>query len=69
MNIYVFKTSLKKHDTKFIKSFFDNELPNSSWNIDFKDCDRVLRVESENDISSLVCKYVSELGFFCVELG
>jgi hypothetical protein len=68
MNVYVFKTSLKKRDIKFIKSFFDSLLPNANWNVDFKDCDRILRVESKNDISDLVCEHISELGFFCVEL-
>jgi hypothetical protein len=69
MNVYVFKTSLKRQDIKFIKSFFDKVLPNTKWTVDFKDCDRVLRVESKSNISNLVCEYICELGFFCVELG
>ena len=34
----------------------------------FDDCDKVLRIESDSDISDLVCKSISKLGFLCLEL-
>ncbi len=68
MNVYVFKTSLQKRDVKFVKPFLEKYLPFTKWNIDFKDSDRILRIESQKDISAIVCNGINELGFLCSEL-
>ena len=68
MNVYVFKTSLKKRDVKFIKLLLDKCLINAKWNIDFNDCDRILRIESQEDVSDLVRESMSKSGFLCSEL-
>ena len=68
MNIYVFKTSLNKRNVKFVKPVLDESFPDAKWNFDLEDCDRVLRIESNEDISDWVCKSIGELGFLCSEL-
>ncbi len=68
MNVYVFKTSLKKRDVKIVKPFLDDTFPNAQWNFDFDDCDRILRIESDKDVADLVCDCIGKLGFLCAEL-
>lgn len=68
MNVYVFRTSLNRRDVKFVKPFLDNSFPDVKWNFDFDDCDRVLRIESDKDVSDLVCESIGKLGFLCSEL-
>lgn len=68
MNVYVFKTSLNKRDVKFIKPILDKTIPDIKWNFDFEDCDRVLRIESDEDIVELVNDTIFKSGFFCLEL-
>ena len=68
MNVYIFKTSVKKRDVKIVEPFLDKTFPNTHWNFDFDDCDRVLRIESDKDVSDLVCDSICKLGFLCAEL-
>lgn len=68
MNVYIFKTSLKKREVKFVKPFLDESFTSAKWNFDFADCDRILRIENNEDISDFVCKSISKLGFLCSEL-
>ncbi len=53
--IYVFKTSVDSQ-SKFesASTLLHELLPNSAWNFDLEDCDNILRVDSELDITHLV---------------
>ena len=60
--IYVFKTSVRtKIQAKSIKSHIDKILPNAKWNFDLEDCDKILRIDSELNISLPInCSFTSE---------
>lgn len=53
--IYVFKTSVDSQ-TKFesASALLDQLLPESQWNFDLEDCDNILRVDSELNVTELL---------------
>jgi hypothetical protein len=64
--IYIFKTSV---DTKLkfeLATVLVNELlTNAVWNFDLEDCDNILRIDSETEITESILK--NEI-FDCIEL-
>jgi hypothetical protein len=49
--IYVFKTSVKtKIQIKRLNPHIDKILPNAKWNFDLKDSDKILRIDSEENV-------------------
>jgi len=67
--IYVFKTSVKtKIQAKKLKPHIDKVLSNSKWNFDLDDCDKVLRVDSEENIISQIISLLHYHNFHCEEL-
>jgi hypothetical protein len=68
MNVYVFKTSVKKQDLKLLKPTLSRLLVNLEWNFDFEDCDNILRIESRIDVSIMIHSCLNEFGFECLEL-
>lgn len=49
--IFVFKTSVKtKTQIKKLKPHIDNILRKAEWNFDLDDCDKILRIDSEENI-------------------
>ncbi len=64
--IYVFKTSVDtKLKLEFANALLYELLPNSLWNFDLEDCDNILRIESEDEISEMMLR--NEI-FDCIEL-
>jgi hypothetical protein len=69
MDILVFKTNLR-----FKKHLSDAELHLRKipgivrWNVDLKDCDKVLRIESKNLAPGVVEQALTEIGYYCKEL-
>jgi len=67
--IYVFKTSVKtKIQAKKLKPRIDKILPKSKWNFDLADCDKVLRIESEENIILPITSLLKNHNFDCEEL-
>lgn len=67
--IYVFKTSVKtKMQAKKLKPHIDKLLPNAKWNFDLDDCDKVLRVVSEEDIVQPIIRELKHHQVDCEEL-
>lgn len=67
--IYVFKTSVKtKREVKKLKPHMDTMLSHTSWNFDLNDCDKILRVDSEENIVLPITKLLSHHQFHCEEL-
>ncbi|WPO79363.1 hypothetical protein [Flavobacterium sp. KACC 22761] len=64
--IYVFKTTVDSQ-TKLeqASALLDELLPKTSWNFDLEDCDNILRIDSEHEITDLV---LNNGLFECVEL-
>jgi hypothetical protein len=53
--IYVFKTSVD-NQTKFesASALLNQLLPESQWNFDLEDCDNILRIDSELNVTALL---------------
>jgi len=67
--IYVFKTSVRtKIQAKSIKPHIDQILPNAKWNFDLEDCDKILRIDSEENISLPIKNLLKNHNFYCEEL-
>lgn len=67
--IYIFKTNIKSNQQiKKLKLQIDSDFPNTKWNFDLEDCDKIFRIESEEAILDDVCKTFHLLGYNCEEL-
>ena len=67
--IFVFKTSVKtKMQAKELKLHIDTILPNSKWNFDLKDRDKILRIDSEENVVSAIIDLLQIHEFYCEEL-
>lgn len=67
--IYIFKTSVQtKKQARHLKPHIDRILPGAKWNFDLDDCDKVLRIDSEDNISLPVINTLKDHQFNCEEL-
>jgi hypothetical protein len=67
--IYVFKTSVKtKNEVKQLKPHIDKMLPGERWNFDLQDCDRILRIDSKENIVLRIIDLLNVHQFYCEEL-
>ena len=67
--IFVFKTTVKnKWQVRKLKPHIDSLLPNAIWNFDLKDCDNILRIESEENVVDIMINLLNMHQFDCVEL-
>ena len=67
--IFVFKTSVKtKIQVKKLKPHIDKILPNAKWNFDLEDCDKILRIDSEENIVLKITGLLNRHKFYCEEL-
>lgn len=68
--IFVFKTSVKtKKQIKALKPQIDNILPKARWNFDLEDYDKILRIESGENIVREIQKLLNIHHFYCEELN
>lgn len=64
--IYVFKTSVNtKLKLELASTVLHELLPNAIWNFDLEDCDNILRIDSQNEITEITLKNNI---FDCIEL-
>ena len=67
--IYVFKTSVKtKNQVKKLEPHINTILPNEKWNFDVEDCDKILRIDSEENIVLKIIDLLRNQKFYCEEL-
>jgi hypothetical protein len=67
--IYVFKTSVKtKTQAKKLKLHIDQILPDAKWNFDLTDCDKVLRIDSEENVVLKIIDLLNIHNYSCEEL-
>ena len=69
MDILVFKTNLryKKNISEAVRHI--EKIPGiRRWNVDLKDRDKVLRIESNNLAPKVVEETLTNIGFYCKEL-
>ncbi|WP_264534921.1 hypothetical protein [Flavobacterium sp. N1736] len=64
--IYVFKTTVdSKSKFESASALLHELLPNATWNFDLEDCDNILRIDSEYEISESM---LDNTIFDCIEL-
>jgi hypothetical protein len=64
--IYVFKTSVdSKSKLEFANALLSKLLPHALWNFDLEDCDNILRIDSEIEVSETILQ--NDI-FDCIEL-
>lgn len=67
--VHVFKTSVvSKEQVQTVGSFLNILLPSEGWNFDLEDCDKILRVETEEVAPETVITILTSQGFYCDEL-
>ncbi len=67
--IFVFKTSVKtKLQVQQLQPHIDTLVPNAAWNFDLQDCDKILRIESEENIVKPIIHLLKLNQFYCEEL-
>ena len=68
--IFVFKTSVKtKIQIKTLKPHIDNLLLTAEWNFDLEDCDKILRVDSNENIVLPIINLLNIHKFTCEEIN
>ena len=67
--IYVFKTSVKnKIQVEKLKPHINAILSNGKWNFDLEDCDRILRIDSEENVILRIKDLLTDHHYYCEEL-
>ncbi|WP_299115976.1 hypothetical protein [uncultured Winogradskyella sp.] len=69
--IHIFKTKIKtKIELKSIKALLNSNSSILNWSIDLEDVDKVLRVESQKNLSEKdIINLIKSGGFYCEELN
>ena len=68
--IFVFKTSVSsKRKVKALKPHIDNLLPGAYWNFDLADRDRILRIDCDDNIVSIITALLERHSYSCEELA
>ncbi|CAN5826572.1 hypothetical protein BH11BAC7_BH11BAC7_04310 [soil metagenome] len=66
--IFVFKTSVKtKNQVLLLKQYIDKMPGNGEWDFDLEDCDRILRIDSEENIVLRISGLLTSNKFHCEE--
>lgn len=64
--IEVFKTDIKnKTKANTIIKALKLRFPASDFNFDLNDCDKILRIDSNQNITSIVVEVLNNQGFIC----
>ena len=67
--IFVFKTSVKtKLQVQQLQPHIDTIVPNAAWNFDLQDCDKILRIDCEDNIVLKIIHLLSVNNYYCEEL-
>ena len=68
--IWVFRTNLqRRRDVEIIRLLLDQHQAIRKWNVCLDDCDKILRIESDETLTALtVCSMLDKAGFECEEL-
>jgi len=67
--IYIFKTSVKtKNQVQKLKPHINTMLAGEKWNFDLEDCDKILRIDSDENIVTRITALLHTHKFHCEEL-
>ena len=69
MDVLVFKTNIRyKKDINAIRAHIDAEPKITKWNVDLKDVDKILRIETKSLHPVYIEKLIQKTGHYCEEL-
>lgn len=69
MEVLVFKTNLVNADCiQQIQPYLQDHPHIHRWNVDLKDCDNILRIETERLPGKEIEAIVTNAGYYCEEL-
>lgn len=69
MIVLVYKTNITtKTKVRKVKPVLNRILLGSKWNFDLEDCDKILRVETQENVSDLLISELCKIGIHCEEL-
>jgi hypothetical protein len=64
--ILIFKTSINTYDDKLmVKPLIEKMVDKNSWSVDLTDCDKVLRICADKDITEKIIRSVNVKGYAC----
>jgi len=67
--ISIFRTSVATSEQiPFLKDTLDTIIGACFWNFDLEDCDNILRVKANPNVSGFLVQEIKKLGFECEEL-
>ena len=67
--VLIFKTNVQQmSNITLLKDSLDVLSNHAKWNFDFEDCDKILRVETDENISQKIIRLMNQQGFECEEL-
>lgn len=66
--ILVFKTNIFSEIEIHIRAILDSFSTIKTVNFDFEDCDNILRVEADSDLTSEIETILNSKGFLCEQL-
>ena len=67
--ILVFKTNVSdSSDEQILQPLLNKHLPNMAWSFDLEDCDRILRIDSNAEVTETIIRLMQNSGFECEEL-
>lgn len=68
--VLVFKTSVqKKKQVRYLKPILNQLIAiGEQWNFDLEDCDKILRIETQDTKPQEVASALIKRGFYCREL-
>lgn len=67
--IFVFRTSVRtKMQARKLKPHIDKILPKAKWNFDLEDCDKILRIDFEENIVMKIIDLLKIHNHSCEEL-
>jgi len=62
--IFVYKTSVKtNNDIQKLTSYLNKLCKQDSWNFDLEDCDNILRIDSQVDLTSQIISGLKKTNF------
>ena len=67
--ISIFKTNIgDENELLSVANTLNKQLPEINWNVDLADCDRILRVESTQNLNDYIVSLFKKMGYMCVNL-
>jgi hypothetical protein len=70
MNVLVFKTNLQQvNDVEKVMTTMNDDCRIKRWTVDHEDCDKVLRVESDDIHPDEIAALIRRAGYSCEELN